>query len=79
MQMYRVRFQVHNSTMIDRGDVLCCASDKQSAVSMVLTLLSLPPSRAQCEVTRVKPSLFQLHRWEVAVESRPSMRNLGLR
>jgi len=79
MQMYRVLFQTHYVSTVDKGDVLVCASNNQAAIDMVINLLNLPATRTQCEAQRVKPSIWELERKEIRMgEAKPSRRNYGL-
>jgi len=80
MQMYRVRFRVRYTNKIDRGDVLVCAANNDAACDMVIRLLKLPGSRTQCEVERVKPSIYVIdYREALLNDPKPSLRNQGLR
>jgi hypothetical protein len=63
--MYQVSFQTHYDDRIDIGKVLVCAASNEQASEIVVFALGLPPSKTTVEVSRIKPSLFQLERREI--------------
>jgi len=66
MQMYRVRFaRKLADDMVDLGDALVCAASQEMAGDMVAHILGIRFSATEMEVSRVKPSFYQLSRREV--------------
>ena len=66
MQMYRVRFaRKLLNDLVDLGDCVACSSTAEGAQEMVATIIGFPPSTAEFEVVRVKPSLYLIGRREV--------------
>lgn len=80
MQMYRVQFQTHHKKALDRGVVLVCADNQESATDMVRSHLKLPGSITQFKIERVRPAVYVLEHKEVLLnEPKPSLRNHGMR
>lgn len=66
MQMYRVKFaRKLQDDMVDMGDVIVCASSQESAISIIGHHLDLKMAETEMEVSRVKPSIYQISRREV--------------
>ena len=63
--MYQVEFQTHYENLIDVGTVIVCAGSSEAARDTVIALLELPSSRTVTNITRIKPSLFQISRKEI--------------
>lgn len=67
MQMYRVKFVRRiSSEKVDLGDVVVCAASAEMASDAVVRWLDLPRSETEMDVSRVKPSLYQVSRREVS-------------
>lgn len=63
MQMYRVKFAKKiDPDTVDIGDVVVCAGSREAAMDMVAQVLELARSGTEMDVSRVKPSLFQVSR-----------------
>ena len=66
MQMYRVKFaRKLQDDMVDMGDVLVCANSQEAAITLVGHHLDLRMTETEMEVSRVKPSIYQISRREV--------------
>jgi hypothetical protein len=66
MQMYRVKFaRKLQDDMVDMGDVLVCANSQEAAITLVGYHLDLRMTETEMEVSRVKPSIYQISRREV--------------
>lgn len=63
MQMYRIKFaRKINDATLDVGDVVLCATSQETALVMVAEILGLPVSDTSFDVSRVKPSFYQISR-----------------
>lgn len=63
MQMYRVKFaRKLSGDRVDLGDVIVCAETQESARETACRILCLPRIDTQTDVSRVKPSLYQIAR-----------------
>lgn len=63
--MYEVTFQAHFEHTIDLGRVIVGASSQEAAIETALAMLELPPSRAQCQVKRLKSCFYEIERREI--------------
>jgi hypothetical protein len=65
-QMYRVKFARKLSVdTVDLGDVIVCAGSQEQAGDFVAQLYGLGSSAVEWDISRVKPSLYQVSRREV--------------
>lgn len=63
MQMYRVKFaRKISETAVDLGDVVVCATERDAALASVAATYGLPVAGTEFDVSRIKPSLFQISR-----------------
>jgi len=61
MQMYRVRFaQPMANKKVDHGDCIVCANSSEDARLLVISHLGV--RSAEFDISRIKPSLFQISR-----------------
>lgn len=68
MQMYKVAFNSQRGKLVETGSFLVCASNAESAEAMVSGAINLPPTVTRFEVSRVKPSMYELSRNEFTVK-----------
>lgn len=62
-QMYRVKFARQLSDdHVDLGDVIVCATSAEQAGASVASILGVAMSKTEMEISRVKPSIYQISR-----------------
>jgi hypothetical protein len=64
MQMYKVTFHSRRGALVETGAFLVCAQNTESAEQSVGAVLGIPPASIEFETSRVKPSIYELHRSE---------------
>lgn len=62
MQMYKVEFHSQKGKAVETGKYLVCAANSEQAQSAVALSLELTPSATRFDVSRVKPSIYELSR-----------------
>lgn len=66
MQMYRAKFARRlSSDIVDLGDVVVCAGSQDMARDVVAQIYGLRNSSVEWDISRVKPSIYQVSRREV--------------
>jgi hypothetical protein len=66
MQMYRVKFARRLiGDVVDLGDMIVCAGTQDAARDTVAVLLAIGVSGTEWDISRVKPSIYQVSRREV--------------
>jgi len=66
MQMYRVKFARRlTDDLVDLGDVIVCVNSQEAACDAVASLYGFSASAVEWNVSRVKPSFYQVSRREV--------------
>jgi hypothetical protein len=69
--MYKIKFKSQRGALVESGSYLACAASCADAEALIATHLPFSPSTATFETSRVKPSIYELNRYEKWLDDQP--------